>query len=236
MNKRNFVFFVGITLLSLILSGCFYAGRAIQGVVGLSSDHCEDWHPVYASMSGCSPKANFGVTTKNANDTVYQRCLLIHAIGKGRYDVFSSLLGSGADPSKCGDNYQAEIYNAWISGGGCYDKRFIERFERNGLEPSQSAEELLEFSLRMACGTGVSLAVAKGADPNAVRKNGALPLDAVVWSTSLDRIRTVEILVKLGADPFKVSPKTGVSPYQYAVENSSKLNNWPLLEKALLQN
>jgi ankyrin repeat protein len=167
----------------------------------------------------------------NANDIVVGDCLLLHALSNGRVDVFDTLLNSGANPKQCGPDYQAEFYQYWI--GGCHGQQFKERFDQLGITPPQSPQELLEIALRGACAEGVEFAVNKGADPNAPRTNGNLPLDSALASLSDRHLETATTLVRLGADPFKVTPRTGQSPYDYAKSHVLP-ENWPRVEKALL--
>ena len=102
--------------------------------------------------------------------------------------------------------------------------------------PSQSPQELLELALHWRpCAEGVEFAVSRGADPNALDADGYLPLDAAVSSLNDSNIETAAMLVKLGADPFKVSPGTGVSPYEFAAKRYYDSRNWPLMKNALLQ-
>ena len=232
MSKHWFVI-IGITL----FTGCYPAAKMTQGLVGITSDYCSDQHPVLATLSRCylkQPYDNYGITKRNANDIVAGRCLLLHAVADGRDDVFDALLRSGAEPKQCGPDYQAKFYRDWIQG--CHIQQFKERFDQLGLVPSQSPQELLELALHWRpCAEGVEFAVSRGADPNALDADGYLPLDAAVSSLNDSNIETAAMLVKLGADPFKVSPGTGVSPYEFAAKRYYDSRNWPLMKNALLQ-
>ena len=218
--SKHWLVIVCITL----LSGCYPAAKMTQGLFALGKDYCEDQHPVLATLSRCylkQPYDNFGVTKNNANDIVVEDCLLIHAIQRHRYDVFSTLLNFGADPKRCGEDYPKRFYAAYVAG--CLGNEFKQRFDQLGIVPPQSPQELLEIALRGACAEGVEFAVNRGADPNAPDAKGYLPLDWAVSSLEDSKIETAAILIKLGADPHKVSPARKASPYETAVKRYSGL-------------
>ena len=89
--------------------------------------------------------------------------------------------------------------------------------------------------MRGACAEAVEFAVNRGADPNAPDAAGYLPLDVAVSPTSLRKIETTAMLVKLGVDPLKISPGTGLSVYDYGAKWLSDSSNRPLMKNALLK-
>lgn len=184
-------------------------------------------------------------------DPVYRtkQCMLAQALRYGTAEQFREILKIGADPKRCDGGVDKLFYDVisiahqhrnGITQGKPnpqLDKDFLDVLREFKIRPN-NVQNFLSDAARLQSIYGIAYAIKElGANPNHINdKTGDTALRLALedlYRHKDQTVKTIEILVKLGADP-----EAGISPGRSAlsiVQNIKDQNLKARIESAMLQ-